>query len=74
MVKLSDHDVDEIVSTLDRLTKYITDEGFRGKYKDEEIRKMFEKSLRNFSSSGWKNGVCQKCLGTGYQTDSENKT
>lgn len=65
MVKLSDHDIDDIMKGLDFWTTYITNEGFRGKAKDEEIRKNFREYLRR-GQSGLRENVCHHCLGTGY--------
>lgn len=65
MIKLSDHDIQEIMDLLKFWTEYTTKAGFRGKLKDEGVRINLESSLRQ-AASGWKENVCLHCAGTGY--------
>jgi hypothetical protein len=64
MVKLSEHDIDEIID-LARHTWH-TNKDFRGEYRKEYFMRDL-KLLLNCKSSGVKENVCSQCLGTGYK-------
>ena len=65
MIKLSEHDIKEIVDLAQHA--YHVNKDFRGEYRKKYFMRDLE-SLLNCKSSGVRENVCPKCLGTGYAT------
>lgn len=66
--RFSDFEIDLIVSILKDSIESVKEEGFRGRYKDEEVIKLTEYTLRRYQGN-WREDVCFNCLGTGYKTE-----
>lgn len=63
MIKLSDNDIDEIIGFARHV--WAATENFRGQKRKEYFMRDFE-GLLKLKSSGLRENVCSKCLGTGY--------
>ena len=67
MVKISDHDIDVIIDLVSFY--YDRNKCFRGNLRKEYLLRDLHGALHN-KQAGTHEGVCQKCLGTGYESES----
>jgi hypothetical protein len=65
MIKLSDHDIDELLHSFDFVYKLSS--GIRKRESMIVYLRDHLKLFLNGKQSGTRENVCQKCLGTGYR-------
>ena len=64
MIKLSDHDIDEILHSIDVF--YFLHKSVKKRDEMINLIKLDIKNTLKTKSSGIKENVCSNCLGTGY--------
>lgn len=65
-MKLSDIQINEIISLSKKCLDFLRIEGFRGKAKEEEFLFDLERHLKDMQG-GHRKDVCIHCVGTGYK-------